>query len=509
MDSGSPSRKHPRSDAFASAAASLAPPNKRRRTTLLCNPVPQNLLNGVSPYAKYNRNAGSQTPAGTSSASGLISAKQSDTHSITSSTGRSRLAEQVRSFAPKPLMSPFAARAALKNKSSGASTLRHTTSAAGPSGRASNGSYSRPSSRAGSVVSAMSPPVPRPASVIGGGLFTPAKPVATPIRRIHHPDFSFDNKPSPSSFRFTANDSRANTPTAQSPGIASRAHTPVRRGPIGGSPSLSFSRASPAARRASPTENKARADSILGFFNSSLDKARQALAGNRADRLEEKRQKEKEAIRKQMEEDERVRRAEIFERELEREGKEVQEEMERIEERKRMKEREEIEKRQEKEERAAEAQFISSVKHRSQEVQLGFCGANGGPSFVTEDTIPDTIYTDHNTQGSHYGATSTFRDGHPAHDSSQELFPHPGGPFGVTIDSSSDKMPQSPQLQRGLALHMERGKDREEDSTWGPGAKIPQQPQDNVISLDSDDDDDSNRSSEQETIRHVPYGLPP
>ena len=508
MDSGSPSRKHPRSDTFASTAASLAPPNKRRRTTVLCNPVPQNLLNGVSPYAKYNRNVGSQTPAGTSSASGLISAKQSDTQSITSSTGRSRLAEQVRSFAPKPLMSPFAARAALKNKSSGASTLRHTTSAAGPSGRASNGSYSRPSSRAGSVVSAISP-APRPASVIGGGLFTPAKPVATPTRRIHHPGFSFDNKPPPSSFRFTANDSRANTPTAQSPGIASRAHTPVRREPIRGSPSLSFSGASLAARGASPTENKARADSILGFFSSSLDKARQALAGNRADRLEEKRQKEKEAIRKQMEEDERVRRAEIFERELEREEKEVQEEMERIEERKRMKEREEIERRQEKEERAAEAQFISSVKHISQEVQLGFYGANGGPSFVTEDTIPDTIYTDHNTQGSHYGATSTFRDGHPAHDSTQELFPHPGGPLGVTIDSSSNKMPQPPQLQRGLALHMERGKDREEGSTWEPGAKIPQQPQDSVILLDSDDDDDSNRSSEQETIRHVPYDFPP
>ena len=429
---------------------------------------------------------------------------------MTSSTGRSRLAEQVRSFAPKPLMSPFAARAALKNKSSGASTLRHTTSAAGPSGRASNGSYSRPSSRAGSVVSAMSPPAPRPMSVIGGGLFTPAKPVATPTRRIHHPDFSFDNKPPPSSFRFTANDSRANTPTAQSFGIASRAHTPVRREPTRGSPSVSFSsRASPAARRASPTENKARADSILGFFSSSLDKARQALAGNRADRLEEKRQKEKEAIRKQMEEDERIRRAEIFERELEREEKEMREEMERIEERKRMKEQEEIKERQEKEERAAEAQFISSVKHRSQEVQLGFGGANGGPSFVTEDTIPDTIYTDHNTQGSHYGVTSTFRDGHPAHDSSQELLSRPGWPLGVTIDDSSDKMPQSPQLQRGLTLRMERGKDREEDSTWEPEIKIPQQPQDNVISLDSDDDGDSNRDSEQETLRHAPYDFPP
>ncbi|PWW78678.1 hypothetical protein C7212DRAFT_166134 [Tuber magnatum] len=358
MDSGSPSRKHPRSDAFASAAASLAPPNKRRRTTVLCNPIPQNLLNGVSsPYAKYNRNAGSQTPAGTSSTSGLTSAKQSDTHSVTSSTGRSRLAEQVRSFAPKPLMSPFAARTVLKSRSFGASTLRHTTSAAGPSVRSSNGSYSRPSSRAGSVAFPMSPPAPRPMSVIGGGLFTPAKPAATPTRRIHHPDFSFDNKPPPSSFRFTANDSPASTPTAQSSGITSRAHTPARRGPARGSPSVSFSSGvSPAARRASPAESMARADSILGFFSSSLDKARQALAGNRADRLEEKRQKEKEAIRKQMEEDERIRRAEIFERELEREEEELREEMERIGERKRMKEQEEIEKREEREERAAEAQ---------------------------------------------------------------------------------------------------------------------------------------------------------
>ncbi|RPB01103.1 hypothetical protein L873DRAFT_1677904 [Choiromyces venosus 120613-1] len=358
MDSGSPSRKHPRSDAFASAAASLAPPNKRRRTTVLCNPIPQNLLNGVSsPYAKYNRNAGSQTPAGTSSASGLTSAKQSDTHSITSSTGRSRLAEQIRSFAPKPLMSPFAARAALKSKSFSTSTLRYNTSAAGPSGRDSNGNSSRPSSRAGSVASAMSPPAPRPTSVIGGGLFTPAKPVATPSRRIHHPDFSFDNKPPPpSSFQFTANDSRANTPAVQSSGITSRAHTPVRRVPTRGSPSVSFSsRASPAGHRASPTENKARADSILGFFSSSLDKARQALAGNRADRLEEKRQREKEAIRKQMEEDERNRRAEIFKQELEREEMEMQEKLERIQERKRTREQEEIEKRQENEERAAEA----------------------------------------------------------------------------------------------------------------------------------------------------------
>ncbi|CUS13463.1 unnamed protein product [Tuber aestivum] len=502
MDSGSPSRKHPRSDAFASVAASLAPPNKRRRTTFLCNPVPQNLLNGVSPFAKYNRNVGSQTPAGTSSVSGLASAKQSDTHSVTSSTGRSRLAEQIRSFAPKPLMSPFAARAALKNKSFGASTLRRTTSAAGPSVRGPNGSYSRPSSRAGSVASAVSPPAPRPVSVIGGGLFTPAKPVATPARRIHHPDFSFDNKPPPSSFRFTAGDSRANTPTAQSSGITSRAHTPVRRGPTMGSPSVSFSsRVSPAARRTSPAESKARADSILGFFSSSLDKARQALAGNRADRLEEKRQKEKEAIRKQMEEDERIRRIEIFERELEREERELQEEMERIEDRKRMKEQEEIERRQEREERAAEAQFISSVKHRSQEVQLSFSGANGGPSFVTEDTIPDTIYTDYNTQGSHYGVTSTFRDGHLAQYSSQELHSRPSVSLGVTINNNPDKLPQPPQLQRDLALRMEGERDREEGGAWEPEARAPQQPQNNVISLDSDDGDDNNGDSEQETLR--------
>ncbi|KAG0642308.1 hypothetical protein HOY80DRAFT_650756 [Tuber brumale] len=337
MDSGSSSRKHPRSEAFASTAASLAPPNKRRRTTALCNPVPQNLLDGAnSPFAKYNRGAGSQTPAGTFSASGLTSAKRSDTHSITSSTGRSRLAEQVRSFAPKPLISPFAARAALNNKSPGASTLRHPPSAAGPGGRDSNGSYSRPSSRAGSVASAMSLFAPKLMSVIGGGLFVPDKPAATPTRRIHHPDVSFDNKPPPpSSFRFTAGGSRANTPTAQSSGITSRAHTPVHYGPTRGSPSVSFSsRVSPAARRASPAETRARADSILGFFSSSLDKARQALAGNRADRLEERRQKEKEAIRKQMEEDERIRRAEVFEQELERE-KELREEMERIEERQR------------------------------------------------------------------------------------------------------------------------------------------------------------------------------
>ena len=70
-------------------------------------------------------------------------------------------------------------------------------------------------------------------------------------------------------------------------------------------------------------------------------------------------------------------------------------------------------------------------------------------------------------------------------------------------------MPQSPQLQRGLTLRMERGKDREEDSTWEPEIKIPQQPQDNVISLDSDDDGDSNRDSEQETLRHAPYDFPP
>ncbi|KAG0136526.1 hypothetical protein HOY82DRAFT_71573 [Tuber indicum] len=336
MDSGSSPRKHPRSEAFASTAASLAPPSKRRRTTVLCNPVPQNLLDGVnSPFAKYNRGAGSQTPTGTFSASGLTSTKRSDTHSITSSTGRSRLAEQVRSFAPKPLISPFAARAALNNRSPGASTLRHTPSAAGPSSKDSNGSYSRPSSRAGSVASAMSLFAPRIMSVIGG--FVPDKPAATPTRRIHHPDFSFDNKPPPPSpFRFTANGSRANTPTVQSFGITSHAHTPIHRGPTGSSPSVSFSsRVSPVARRASPAESRARADSILGFFSSSLDKARQALAGNRADRLEERRQKEKEAIRKQMEEDERIRRAEVFRQELERE-KELQEEMERIEERKRM-----------------------------------------------------------------------------------------------------------------------------------------------------------------------------
>jgi hypothetical protein len=212
------------------------------------------------------------------------------------------------------------------------------------------------------------------------------------------------------------------------------------------------------------------------LFTSSIDKARQALAGNWADRLEEKKQKEKEATRKKYQEEERAKRDDMF--------RQLVESKERYE-------------------RAAEARRESFIKQGGCETETDSSEPNGGPSFVTEDTVLDSIiYTDQNGFDSHHDTDAQLQETRTIEDPPKVSASRPSAPF-ATSPAKQPISQQSPARQ-ALAMHANPPAFATHSPrlrAWETGVKHEMETKTTktpIISLDSDDD------SEPENSRYVP-----
>lgn len=360
----SPPRKHPRPE------GSVTSPPKRRRTAL-SNPIPQNFRR---PDSLPSQTAGPLASRNAPSTPGPQPA----------SSSRSRLAGRQRCFAPKPLLSPFAAHLLGKNRETGESGLRHSVSLPSPG----NPSASRQSSVAVDSAAMPPPPLPRSRNIFSNAASAPAKVTKvspTPARRVRAPDRNYSSDANRSSFFAFLNEPPAGRASSQNSPIASNV------------PSL-----------ASSAEGTTRADSILSTINNTIAKAKGYLAVNRADRLEEKRQQQREAARKKYEEEERAKRDEMF---------------------RQLRESDEMYQRAEKAKRESHAQhrdgsmeggILKSLREEraSYEKALEAPGSsepNGGPSFVTESTVLDSLnYADQVGSDDAADATqATFLASHP------------------------------------------------------------------------------------------------
>lgn len=137
------------------------------------------------------------------------------------------------------------------------------------------------------------------------------------------------------------------------------------------------------------------ADSIVNSLARSYSLAKAALVGNRDSKTAERRASQKVAIRKRIEEEERVRRKELFEEYEEFEAQTAQKNCEYID---AAEETSDLD--------GGSAAGIEDAASRGErmianhdvelptERDLEFNGANGDPSFVTEDTIPDTVFSE-------------------------------------------------------------------------------------------------------------------
>ncbi|KAI5840698.1 hypothetical protein DFP73DRAFT_172144 [Morchella snyderi] len=372
--SNSISRKHP------AESTNFTTPVKRRRTTVVHTPVPQNARSSM-----FNNSQNFSFTSSSSAEGGVPSTAPRLPMNVPITPGQPRTVApdmgapntvggnrtkllEPRSFAPRPLQSPFAARS-MRNRKSTEPGSRFLTQLRKQQAEAA----ARPTAKADPALPvAMSPSENPPSSKgladsINGSRVATSSATAvqtpTPARRIHKPNFRSERKPSPrpsgssSMYHFGGN-----TNTLHLPFFGTSAQSPTAS-----SPSAPESRLASFVSKSSSGETAVRADGIINFLASSIEKAKQALAGNRADRNEERKEKEKEAIRKKIEEEQRIKRDEIFKAEIQHEKNEREE-----------REREERE------------QQIRETEDKGKNMERDWF-VDGAPSFVTEDTILDPV----------------------------------------------------------------------------------------------------------------------
>lgn len=231
----------------------------------------------------------------------------------------------------------------------------------------------------------------------------------TPARRIHDPYIFMSERkptgklPTRQGFTFGGNlpDARSCPPVAFNPVISrhstpTRAHDAISAVTLAQTPStLKDSRMAnfTATAVAGAARFYVEADSIVNSLSRSYSLARAALVGNRDSKIAERKESQKVAIRKRIEEEERVRRKELFE------------EFEKFEAQNEQRNREHIKAIGETSDQngrravgCTEGQNWRMAIHHDVELptecDLEFSGANGDPSFATEDTIPDTVATE-------------------------------------------------------------------------------------------------------------------
>lgn len=412
----SPNLKRPLPD--SSAPTNNVPfPQPKRRRIVPSNPIPQGHLRTTLNSSFNSSSAAPDTPRpGFSSQGSSFNTFNSNpdqrpgTAGSTTSSAAPRL--PIRSYAPRPLQSPFAARVAARRDPHLKASKLYMESLRAKS--TSNGTAGPRPAAARSVASSISPPpkaapeavvkvTPKPAPErqnifhagkvprdvrlgLAGNRRAALAATPAPPRRIHNPNFRSERKPSPKPpgqiFHFTGNhqSARSYNPFEFGP-LASRQQTPVRAPSVAPSVAPSSvatsihneSRIASFTARASVASNSivAKADGINSFLASAIGRAKEALVGNREAKNEERKAKEKEAIRKRIEEEQRVKRDEIFRIEMERE--QMDQDM--------------FQRMQEHELRNIRSEGRGEGTGR----EWGYGGVNGDPSFVTEDTIPDTV----------------------------------------------------------------------------------------------------------------------
>lgn len=220
------------------------------------------------------------------------------------------------------------------------------------------------------------------------------------------------------------------------------------------------------------------ADSIVSSLSRSYSLAKAALVGNRDSKIAERKATQKVVIRRRIEEEERLRREELF-------G-----EFEKFEAQNEQRNRENINAIEEIIDLAGERAAACTegpgsrnwqipIKHDVElltERNLKFSGANGDPSFATEDTIPDTAIAE-SLQVSETGAivssSPVARTHIPFNPPSPISAPvvYPNFPIAVVDNlKESSSVPLSSDVDSG--------------GMESPELELPQQ----VINLDSDDE---------------------
>lgn len=229
------------------------------------------------------------------------------------------------------------------------------------------------------------------------------------------------------------------------------------------------------------------ADSIVNSLARSYSLARAALVGNRDSKTAERKASQKVAIRKRIEEEERVRRKELFK------------EFEEFEAQTELKNREHINATEE----TSDLDGPSVAVFRNEqividrdvelptELDLEFSGANGDPLFVTEDTIPDTVVT----EPAHVPKTTVIMSSSPiarAYIQSEQSSPIPSP---VVYTNTPVAL---------VEKHEESSASLFSDNEESDGMEIIEPPKpkqvQQVINLDSDDEDEEVVS----TSRRVP-----
>lgn len=226
-----------------------------------------------------------------------------------------------------------------------------------------------------------------------------------PARRIHDPCIFMSERkptgklPARQGFTFGGNhpDARSCHPVAFNP-VISRHSTPTRARDAISAMTPSTQKDSRMANfTATAVAGAARfyveADSIVNSLSRSYSLAKAALVGNRDSKIAERKESQKVAIRKRIEEEERVRRKELFE------------EFEKFEAEHEQRNREHIKAIGETSDQGGGhaagctegPNWHMAIHHDVElptECDLEFSGANGDPSFATEDTILDTVVTE-------------------------------------------------------------------------------------------------------------------
>lgn len=506
----SPSRKHPLLDGDDSANNTLFPQSKRRRTTMDSNPTSQNHTQSTLNASFDSSSAAPETPRPGFSSQGSsfnsnIGQRPGTAGSATSSVAPRTL--PVRSFAPKPLQSPFAARAAARRNPQLESSLRYMASLREKS--VSNGvTGPRPSTARSVASSPQSRPTPKPTPKpaperqSGSSMFpagrmardarftanraaAPAAVSATPAppKRNRNPNFRSERKAPPkapgqmfhfsgnrldarsyNAFEFNPLDSHNRTP-ARAPSVAPSVAPSAASSSVAATPHNESRIASFTARATAASSNiVAKADGINSFLASAVEKARKALIGNREDKNEERKANEKEAIRKRIEEEQRIKRDEIFREEMERE---------RID--------------QDMFQRVHEAELHntrSEGKGKEVDREWEYSSVNGDPSFVTEDTIPDT--TDYTPNGFHAATMVTEMVTESVQVSSTVVMSSPS----VTRTRAPPEQLPIPPSAAAYASIPAAVPDTHEESfeEESDGMEVVEQPKQHVISIDSDDE---------------------
>lgn len=229
-----------------------------------------------------------------------------------------------------------------------------------------------------------------------------------PARRIHDPYIFMSERkptgklPARQGFTFGGNhpDARSCHPVAFNP-VISRHSTPTRARDAISTMTPSTQKDSRMANfTATAVAGAARfyveADSIVNSLSRSYSLAKAALVGNRDSKIAERKESQKVAIRKRIEEEERVRRKELFEE---------FEKFEKFEAEHEQRNREHIKAIGETSDQdgghaagcTEGPNWHMAIHHDVElptECDLEFSDANGDPSFATEDTILDTVVTE-------------------------------------------------------------------------------------------------------------------